>query len=78
MLITGSLGSGKTTLLRRILDSAHFRIAVLMNEFGELAVDSRVISGKNIDIIELIDGCVCCSMTGEFEAAIGEIIETIV
>ena len=54
-----------------------FRIAVLMNEFGELAVDSKVISGKNIDIIELLGGCVCCSMTGEFEAAVKEIIETI-
>ncbi len=54
-----------------------FRVAVLMNEFGELAVDSRVISGKNIDIIELLGGCVCCSMTGEFEAAVREIIETI-
>jgi G3E family GTPase len=77
ILITGSLGSGKTTLLRRILDSAPFRIAVLMNEFGELTVDSKVISGKNIDIIELLGGCVCCSMTGEFEAAVREIIETI-
>jgi len=77
MLITGSLGSGKTTLLRRILDSAPFRIAVLMNEFGELAIDSRVIEGKNVDIIELAGGCVCCSMTGEFEAAVREIIEVI-
>ncbi len=75
MLITGSLGSGKTTLLRRILDAAPFRIAVLMNEFGELAIDSRVISGENIDVIELAGGCVCCSMTGEFEAAVREIIE---
>ncbi len=77
VLITGSLGSGKTTLLRRILEFAPFRIAVLMNEFGELAIDSRVVSGKNIDIIELAGGCVCCSMTGEFEAAVREIIETI-
>jgi G3E family GTPase len=53
------------------------RIAVLMNEFGELGIDSRVISGKNIDIIELAGGCVCCSMTGEFEAAVREIIESI-
>ncbi|HYA42409.1 MAG TPA: GTP-binding protein [Syntrophobacteraceae bacterium] len=53
------------------------RIAVLMNEFGELAIDSRVISGKNIDIIELAGGCVCCSMTGEFESAVREIIETV-
>ena len=77
VLITGSLGSGKTTLLRHILDSVPFRIAVLVNEFGELAVDSRVIQGKDIDIIELTGGCVCCSMTGEFEAAVKEIIGTI-
>ncbi len=75
ILITGGLGSGKTTLLRRILGSAAFRIAVLMNEFGELAIDSRIIRGKNIDIVELLGGCVCCSMTGEFEAAVKEIIE---
>jgi G3E family GTPase len=90
MLITGSLGSGKTTLLKHILDSAipvggptgpaggsAARIAVLMNEFGELGIDSRVISGENIDIIELAGGCVCCSMTGEFEAAVREILESI-
>jgi G3E family GTPase len=75
VLITGGLGSGKTTLLRRILETATFRIAVLMNEFGELAIDSRIISGQNIDIVELLGGCVCCSMTGEFEAAVREIIE---
>jgi G3E family GTPase len=56
---------------------SQLRIAVLMNEFGELAIDSRVIGGRNIDIIELSGGCVCCSMTGEFEAAVREIIETI-
>jgi G3E family GTPase len=77
ILITGSLGSGKTTLLRHILDSMPARIAVLINEFGELAIDSKIISGKNIDIIELAGGCVCCSMTGEFEAAVREIIEKI-
>ncbi|MGA2402609.1 MAG: GTP-binding protein, partial [Syntrophobacteraceae bacterium] len=57
--------------------STAFRIAVLMNEFGELAIDSRVIGGKNVDIIELAGGCVCCSMTGELEAAVREIIEVI-
>ncbi len=77
MLITGGLGSGKTTLVRRILDNASCRIAVLMNEFGEIAIDSEVISGENIDIVELAGGCVCCSMTGEFEAAVKEIIEKI-
>jgi len=77
MLITGSLGSGKTTLVRQILKKAVHRIAVLMNEFGEIAIDSKIIKGANIDIIELAGGCVCCSMTGEFEAAVREIIENI-
>jgi G3E family GTPase len=74
-LITGALGSGKTTLLRRILDSADRRLAVLMNEFGEIAIDSRVLPGANLRIIELAGGCVCCELTGEFEAAVNEIID---
>lgn len=76
MLVTGSLGSGKTTLVKRILENAA-RTAVLMNEFGEIAIDSRIIKGENIDIIELAGGCACCSMTGEFEAAMREIVEKI-
>lgn len=76
-LITGSLGSGKTTLLRRVLEEPAGRIAVLMNEFGEIAIDSKIIQGKNIDIVELAGGCVCCSLTGEFEAAVNEIIDRV-
>ena len=79
-LITGSLGSGKTTLLKRILeqaDTAVARLAIIMNEFGEIAIDGRVIQGENIQIVELAGGCVCCSMTGEFEAAVREVLEKI-
>jgi G3E family GTPase len=74
-LITGSLGSGKTTLLRHILAVSGQRLAVLMNEFGEIAVDSRVLPGENLRIIELAGGCVCCELSGEFEAAVNEILE---
>ncbi|HEU0276177.1 MAG TPA: GTP-binding protein [Candidatus Udaeobacter sp.] len=76
-LITGPLGSGKTTLLRHILDTRRARIAVVMNEFGELAIDTKVIKGKNVQIAELGGGCVCCSLLGEFEAAITEIIKNV-
>lgn len=76
-LITGSLGSGKTTLLRRLLESPGRRFAVLMNEFGEIPIDSKVIEGKNVDIVELAGGCVCCSLTGELEAAVGEILDRV-
>jgi G3E family GTPase len=76
-LVTGPLGSGKTTLLRHILDTVRMKIAILLNEFGEIAIDSRVIQGENIQIVELAGGCVCCSMTGEFEAAVREVLDKI-
>jgi G3E family GTPase len=76
-LITGPLGSGKTTLLRHLLDVLPQKLAILMNEFGEIAIDSQIIEGKNIRIAELEGGCVCCSLLGEFEAAVSEIIDTV-
>jgi G3E family GTPase len=76
-LITGPLGSGKTTLLRRILTMRSAKIAIVMNEFGEIAIDTKVIEGKNVRIAELGGGCVCCSLLGEFEAAVGEIIKKV-
>lgn len=76
-VITGPLGSGKTTLLRYLLDTVSQKIAILMNEFGEIAIDSKIIEGKNIRMTELGGGCVCCSLAGEFEAAVNEIIETV-
>ena len=76
-LITGPLGSGKTTLLRHILATRPAKIAVVMNEFGEIAIDTKVIEGKNVRIAELGGGCVCCSLLGEFEAAVNEIIQRV-
>jgi len=73
-LITGPLGSGKTTLLRHILATQREKIAIVMNEFGKIAIDTKVIEGKNVRIAELGGGCVCCSLLGEFEAAVNEII----
>ncbi len=76
-LITGPLGSGKTTLLRHILDTVSQKLAILMNEFGEIAIDSQIIEGRNIRIADLGGGCVCCSLLGEFEAAVTEVIDTV-
>jgi len=76
-LVTGPLGSGKTTLLRQILATHAAKIAIVMNEFGEIAIDTKVIEGKNVRIAELGGGCVCCSLLGEFEAAVNEIIEKV-
>jgi len=76
-LITGPLGSGKTTLVRHILATRPAKIAIVMNEFGEIAIDAKVIEGKNVRIAELGGGCVCCSLLGEFEAAVTEIIKKV-
>jgi G3E family GTPase len=76
-LVTGPLGSGKTTLLRHILATRPAKIAIVMNEFGEIAIDTKVVEGKNVRIAELGGGCVCCSLIGEFEAAVNEIIQRV-
>jgi G3E family GTPase len=76
-LVSGPLGSGKTTLLRYILATKPAKIAIVMNEFGEIAIDTKVIEGKDVRIAELGGGCVCCSLLGEFEAAVNEIIEKV-
>ena len=76
-VITGALGSGKTTLLRYILTVVSKRIAILMNEFGEIAIDAKILQGKNVQMADLGGGCVCCSLLGEFEAAVDEIIATV-
>jgi G3E family GTPase len=76
-LVTGPLGSGKTTLLRHILATRPAKIAIVMNEFGEIAIDAKVLEEKNVRIAELGGGCVCCSLVGEFEAAVNEIIQRV-
>lgn len=76
-VITGYLGAGKTTLLRNLLEHAQrekIRLAVVMNEFGEVGIDGKVVRGKNVQLVELSGGCVCCSMSGEFEAALKELV----
>ncbi len=72
-VITGFLGAGKTTLIRRLLESANGRrIALIINEFGDLGVDREILAGCGIDdcsdddIIELANGCICCTVADEF------------
>lgn len=74
-VITGFLGSGKTTLL---INSArtHFegrRTAVIVNELGEVGVDGKVLEITYSSVLELSEGCICCTLHAEFEKAIGEI-----
>ncbi len=65
-ILTGFLGAGKTTLLNRILTGNHGkRVAVIVNEFGDIGVDDKFIARKDGDIVELTNGCVCCSAKDE-------------
>jgi len=65
-VLTGWLGAGKTTLLNRILRERHGRrIAVIENELGEIGVDAELVIGTDEELIEMNNGCVCCSIRGD-------------
>jgi G3E family GTPase len=72
-VIGGYLGAGKTTLVNRWLREAHargLRLAVLVNDFGEIGIDADLIVARRDDVIELAGGCVCCSVGGDLVAAL--------
>ncbi len=65
-LLTGFLGSGKTTLANHILSEQHEqRIAVIVNEFGEVGIDGRLVIGVQDNIVQLSNGCICCTVRGD-------------
>lgn len=71
LLLTGFLGSGKTTLLQRLLaDPAMERAAVLINEFGEVALDHHLLDRIDDEVVMLKSGCICCSVRGEVADAL--------
>lgn len=71
VLITGYLGSGKTTLLNHLLATAQGRrFAVLVNDFGAINVDERLIEGVVDGVVPLENGCICCSLEGGLHSAI--------
>ncbi|MBY6142085.1 GTP-binding protein [Leisingera daeponensis] len=63
-VICGYLGAGKTTLLNRLLTESKERIIVMVNDFGDIAVDAALVSARSADTIQLSNGCICCSMAG--------------
>lgn len=76
-LLFGFLGSGKTTLVRHILAerAQQQRLAVIVNEFGEVGIDGALIEGRNVDVVELTSGCLCCTLKGSLLNAIEELHE---
>jgi G3E family GTPase len=75
-IITGFLGAGKTTLLNHILSNQEgLKTAVLVNEFGEIGIDNELIVATGEDMVELSNGCICCSINGELLDAVYRILE---
>lgn len=73
--VCGFLGSGKTTLLTRVLNerAGRERLAVIVNEFGEVGIDGAILAGRNVDMIELTAGCLCCTLKGSLVSALEEL-----
>jgi G3E family GTPase len=77
-IITGFLGAGKSTLLNRILkDPAVVDTAVIINEFGEVGIDHLLVETSDDSIIELSDGCLCCTVRGELIDTLAELMDRI-
>jgi G3E family GTPase len=75
-VITGYLGSGKTTLLNHILTYDHGkRIAVVVNEFGEIGIDSQLVIDADEEILEMNNGCICCTVRGDLVRIFDNLME---
>lgn len=74
-ILTGFLGSGKTLLLKDLLKemSGKKKIAVLMNEIGEISIDAKLLEGFSTKVFELNDGCICCSVNEDFVTVLDEV-----
>src|ERR1700720_2517912 len=80
-IVTGFLGAGKTTLIRHVLSNADGRrLAVIVNEFGDVGIDGDILKGcgnaacPEDNIVELANGCLCCTVADEFVPALGAIL----
>lgn len=74
-IVTGFLGSGKTTLVNHILAAQHgLDIAVMVNELGDIAIDGALIENAGEDIVELANGCVCCSINNDLANALAGLL----
>ncbi|WP_279479207.1 cobalamin biosynthesis protein CobW [Aureimonas sp. SK2] len=81
-VITGFLGAGKTTLIRNLLQNAGGRrIALVINEFGDLGVDGDILKGCGVetcreeDVVELTNGCICCTVADDFIPTMEKLLE---
>jgi G3E family GTPase len=75
-VLTGYLGAGKTTLLNRILTYEHgTKVAVIVNEFGEVGIDNQLVIDADEEIFEMNNGCICCTVRGDLIRIIGNLMK---
>ena len=75
-VLTGYLGAGKTTLLNRILTHEHGKkVAVIVNEFGEVGIDNKLVIDTDEEIFEMNNGCICCTVRGDLIRIIGNLMK---
>jgi cobalamin biosynthesis protein CobW len=81
-IITGFLGAGKTTLVRHVLENAHGRrLAVIVNEFGDVGIDGEILKSCGVEscpedaIVELANGCLCCTVADDFVPALKSLLD---
>lgn len=76
IILSGFLGSGKTTLLNRILTAEHGRrVAVIMNEFGEVGIDHHLLLSSDHEVVQMNNGCVCCTVRGDLVRSFFQLLE---
>ena len=75
-IISGFLGAGKTTLIKKLVAEAFQgeKLVIIENEFGEIGIDGGFLKESGIQITEMNSGCICCSLVGDFSAALKEVL----
>ena len=76
-IFSGFLGAGKTTLIKKLIKEsfAGQKVVLIENEFGEIGIDGGFLKESGIQINELNAGCICCSLVGDFRAALQQVVE---
>jgi len=77
-IISGFLGAGKTTLIKKLLKEAYVgeQVVLIENEFGEIGIDGGFLKDAGIEIREMNSGCICCSLVGDFEESLKQVVTT--
>ena len=76
-IFSGFLGAGKTTLIKKLIPTAYKgeKLVLIENEFGEIGIDGGFMKDAGIEVTEMNSGCICCSLVGDFGAALQKVLD---